>query len=174
MHSDICTPMQAMEHEQAARLGYCVVCWQEHHPNTDYPSQCERTLCAEHADYPLQARALRIARRSIHRQRTVNFVLVESDPQPERLWFPYRHHVNRPCYPANWSKISYVLRRSAGFRCEQCGSSCGVSVHHIGAPYADGGTGNPHDKHDCRRENLMALCKQCHEWIEQKTSRRFS
>lgn len=90
-----------------------------------------------------------------------NFVLVET-PQPEKLWFPFVAHKNRAGYPANWSKASYVLRRSVGFRCELCGSSRGVSVHHKGAPFADGRPGDPLDKHDLRRENLQVLCCEHH------------
>lgn len=37
-----------------------------------------------------------------------------------------------------------------------------LTVHHIGVPYPDGRPGNPHDKMDCREENLVALCNRCH------------
>lgn len=37
-----------------------------------------------------------------------------------------------------------------------------LTVHHIGIDYADGTTGNPHDKMDCRPDNLIALCQRCH------------
>lgn len=37
-----------------------------------------------------------------------------------------------------------------------------LTVHHVGAAYPDGSPGNPHDKMDCRDENLVALCQRCH------------
>ena len=37
-----------------------------------------------------------------------------------------------------------------------------LTVHHIGAAYPDGSPGDPHDKMDCRDENLVALCQRCH------------
>lgn len=37
-----------------------------------------------------------------------------------------------------------------------------LTVHHIGVPYPDGRPGNPHNKMDCREENLVALCNRCH------------
>jgi hypothetical protein len=32
----------------------------------------------------------------------------------------------------------------------------------LGAAYDNGKSGDPHDKHDLRRENLVALCDRCH------------
>jgi 5-methylcytosine-specific restriction endonuclease McrA len=37
-----------------------------------------------------------------------------------------------------------------------------LSVHHLGVPYAIDRAGDPSDKHDIRRENLVALCWDCH------------
>lgn len=37
-----------------------------------------------------------------------------------------------------------------------------LTVHHIGATRDDGTPGDPHDKADCRPENLTALCQRCH------------
>lgn len=37
-----------------------------------------------------------------------------------------------------------------------------LTVHHLGAPQPDGSPGNPHDKADCRPENLVCLCQRCH------------
>lgn len=37
-----------------------------------------------------------------------------------------------------------------------------LTVAHLGAPRADGSRGDKHDKHDCRPENLAALCQSCH------------
>lgn len=37
-----------------------------------------------------------------------------------------------------------------------------LTVHHIGIDKADGTAGDPHDKMDCRDENLIALCQRCH------------
>jgi hypothetical protein len=37
-----------------------------------------------------------------------------------------------------------------------------LTVHHIGVAKPDGTPGSPHDKMDCRDENLIALCQRCH------------
>jgi len=37
-----------------------------------------------------------------------------------------------------------------------------LTVHHIGVPKDDGSPGSPHDKMDCRDQNLIALCQRCH------------
>lgn len=37
-----------------------------------------------------------------------------------------------------------------------------LTVHHIGVDKPDGSPGSPHDKMDCREENLIALCQRCH------------
>jgi Zn finger protein HypA/HybF involved in hydrogenase expression len=65
-------------------------------------------------------------------------------------------------YPSNWRKVTLTIRRIAGWKCEQCGKRA-HSVHHKGTPYADGQQGDSRDKHDIRRENLQALCEQCHK-----------
>lgn len=75
-------------------------------------------------------------------------------------------------YPHNWKKASRTIRRVAGYRCEWCklgqgelhpdGRPATLSVHHLGAAYANGTPGDPHDKRDLRRENLVALCDRCH------------
>lgn len=91
-------------------------------------------------------------------------------------------------YPNNWRKVSRTIRRIAGNRCEWCQLAPGehhpdgrpvvLSVHHVGAAYADGTPGNPHDKHDLRRENLIALCGACHWradlplWLEHQHKER--
>jgi 5-methylcytosine-specific restriction endonuclease McrA len=70
-------------------------------------------------------------------------------------------------YPSNWRKVSAVIRRLAHGHCEWCHSHTNrLTVHHIGIPYADGRPGNPHDKHDLRRENLVALCWPCHSAVD--------
>lgn len=77
-------------------------------------------------------------------------------------------------YPSSWPKVSRIIRRIAGNRCEWCHIENGVplpsgrkgkvvlTVAHLGTPYADGKPGDKHDKHDIRRENLAALCQACH------------
>lgn len=37
-----------------------------------------------------------------------------------------------------------------------------LTVHHVGVDKPDGSPGSPHDKMDCRPENLKALCQRCH------------
>ena len=79
-------------------------------------------------------------------------------------------------YPANWKEIARSVKNKANWTCQQCGAKHGdplssgrnfrvvITVHHAGVPYPDGSPGNPHDKMDCRPENLIALCQRCH-WI---------
>jgi hypothetical protein len=45
---------------------------------------------------------------------------------------------------------------------EDCITRIVLTVAHIGAPKPDGSPGDKHDKMDCRRENLRALCQRCH------------
>lgn len=37
-----------------------------------------------------------------------------------------------------------------------------LTVHHKGILKPDGTPGDPHDKMDCRPQNLIALCQRCH------------
>ncbi len=69
-------------------------------------------------------------------------------------------------YPTCWKRVSRVIRALANGHCERCGKACDcLEVHHIGADYI-GRAGNPHDKHDIRRENLTAICFTCHDELE--------
>jgi hypothetical protein len=71
-------------------------------------------------------------------------------------------------YPHNWRKASWVIRRIAGYRCEQCGQPA-HSVHHKGVAWATGDGWRPgrrSDKHDLRRENLISLCFSCHDFVD--------
>jgi 5-methylcytosine-specific restriction endonuclease McrA len=79
----------------------------------------------------------------------------------------YKIRLNR--YPDCWLKVRRAIYRVTAGHCERCGryvSQRRYTIHHIGAPYADGRPGNPADKHDIRRENLAMLCEQCHCEIE--------
>jgi 5-methylcytosine-specific restriction endonuclease McrA len=77
-------------------------------------------------------------------------------------------------YPACWDRASAIIRRRAGGHCERCGKKChSLEVHHIGAPYIDGRSGNPHDKHDIRPENLIAICFACHDELEHVAAIRY-
>lgn len=37
-----------------------------------------------------------------------------------------------------------------------------LTIAHLGTGHPDGRPGDRHDKHDCRDENLAALCQRCH------------
>lgn len=82
-----------------------------------------------------------------------------------------KNHQCKQKYPRGWKKISAIIRRLAQGTCEWCHTPCeSLSVHHIGAPLATGKgwkNGNPCDKHDVRRENLVALCWHCHSTVDQ-------
>jgi 5-methylcytosine-specific restriction endonuclease McrA len=77
-------------------------------------------------------------------------------------------------YPSNWKKVSRIIRRVAGNRCEWCGIPNGVplpsgrkgnvvlTVAHLGTPFSNNKPGDKYDKHDIWRENLAALCQKCH------------
>ena len=74
-------------------------------------------------------------------------------------------------YPRCWKRVSRRIRQLAGGQCERCGRvSHTLSVHHLGAPFANGTPGNSQDKHDIRRENLIALCFPCHDEIDHLSS----
>jgi hypothetical protein len=75
------------------------------------------------------------------------------------------YRLGHPPYPANWGKVTQVLRRVVG-RCERCGATQDLTVHHQGIPYPDGRPGDPRDKHDLRRENLICICCACHDRAE--------
>jgi hypothetical protein len=81
------------------------------------------------------------------------------------------HSINKDKYPSNWKKVSRRIRKLAGGMCEWCHKpSSTLSVHHVGAPRPTGSTwskGNHSDKHDLRRENLVAICFECHDQVEQ-------
>ena len=141
----------------------CAWCWYAEHPHTPFPEQWSSTICLFHQDWQLARLAEK--RKQARTVKTVGFVLVETEtPQP--LYFPYKPHTNRTCYPTNWSKVSWLLRKLAGNRCEWCGSSRKLTVHHMGSMFPTGKPGNRHDKHDLRRENLYVLCNLCHRAIE--------
>jgi hypothetical protein len=81
-----------------------------------------------------------------------------------------------PNYPRCWPRVSRIIRRLARGRCAWCHERCHMwelSVHHLGAPYADGKPGDPHDKHDIRRENLVALCWDCHRMADAPIFERY-
>jgi 5-methylcytosine-specific restriction endonuclease McrA len=70
-------------------------------------------------------------------------------------------------YPRGWKRASKAIRALACGICQRCGqASDSLSVHHIGTPYADGRPGNSRDKHDIRRENLTAICFECHDGLD--------
>lgn len=90
--------------------------------------------------------------------------------------------INRSLYPPNWNAISRRVRLEAGNRCEYCGVANGwtlpsggtvvLTVHHMGTPHEDRNQpGNPADKLDCRRINLIALCQKCHFRAEREIQR---
>ena len=71
--------------------------------------------------------------------------------------------IDRKKYPANWEKLSRIVKDEADWKCEECGMQCRrpgepfdthkrtLTVAHLN-----------HRPWDCRRENLKALCSGCH------------
>jgi len=83
-------------------------------------------------------------------------------------------HKKEKKYPKGWPKVSYLIRKLANEQCEHCKRQfklTKLSCHHIGAPFV-GSPGDPRDKHDIRRENLVALCRPCH--VEADRERNYS
>lgn len=75
-------------------------------------------------------------------------------------------------YPRCWPRVSRIIRRLANGRCAKCRQRYQIwelSVHHLGVSYANGRPGDPGDKHDLRRENLVALCWDCHRAADAPT-----
>lgn len=54
-------------------------------------------------------------------------------------------------YPKNWAQISKKTKKERGGKCETCGSTSNLEVHHK--------NGN---KGDISSENLIVLCRECH------------
>lgn len=103
------------------------------------------------------------------KHKSVDFILIDT-PEPERLYYPFVKHINYARYPGNWSKVSWLIRKMAGFRCVWCNGTNRLRTHHMGVPYVDGKPGNKYDKHDLRLENLYCLCEAC----EKKADALFS
>ncbi|MCA9137262.1 MAG: HNH endonuclease [Planctomycetales bacterium] len=71
--------------------------------------------------------------------------------------------MDRSKYPDDWDEIALRIKTDAGWKCEQCGRQCRfpdevfdthvrtLTVAHIN-----------HVEMDCRDENLVALCPECH------------
>jgi hypothetical protein len=77
------------------------------------------------------------------------------------------HEYTARKYPRCWKRASRIIRSLANGVCQRCGQACDfLEVHHVGAPFANGKPGNPHDKHDLRRENLLPICYTCHDELE--------
>ncbi len=82
--------------------------------------------------------------------------------------------MDRTRYPADWDTIALAVKEATGWICQDCGMQCRkpgetfdthrrtMRVHHVGVAKPDGTPGDPHDKQDCRPENLLALCAACH------------
>lgn len=73
----------------------------------------------------------------------------------------------RHLYSADWKRISFLVRKRAGWKCEMCGAEAGLpnprtrsvvllTVHHI--------NGDPTDN---RPMNLLALCQEHHNRLDQ-------
>ncbi len=55
-------------------------------------------------------------------------------------------------YPENWVKLSYIIKKRRGGRCELCGDSDFIVVHHI-----------DRNHFNCSGDNLIVLCACCHD-----------
>lgn len=146
----------------------CAWCWYAEHPGEPFPEQWSSTICAGHEAWQLARLAESRARR-----RQVGFILI-GEPQPAPQLRRHRRSRRRykSNYPNSWPKVAQVLKHVARYRCERCGAEGDLSVHHVGAPFADGRPGDPRDKHDLRRENLQVLCRSCHANAECEQSER--
>jgi 5-methylcytosine-specific restriction endonuclease McrA len=66
-------------------------------------------------------------------------------------------------YPTNWPDIATAVKLLANGRCEHCHhphdvpSGHVLTVHHINML-----------KHDCRYQNLIALCQRCHLHLQHR------
>jgi len=81
--------------------------------------------------------------------------------------------MQNPKYPRSWRKVSLIIRRLANGRCTWCNAKClTLFVHHLGVHYANRRPGDSQDKHDIRRENLVALCWDCHHVADAQTYER--
>ena len=53
-----------------------------------------------------------------------------------------------------WRRLSQQLKKSANYRCQECGKAGALETHHI-QPVADGGS-------FFDKSNLIVLCRNCH------------
>ena len=66
-------------------------------------------------------------------------------------------------YPNNWKKIAAQLKKSVGYKCEDCKKNCykpGEKVHNHKRVLTVAHIN--HDTKDSSPENLIALCSVCH------------
>jgi len=77
---------------------------------------------------------------------------------------PWLRIYRTPGYPPMWKKgyIQKLIRAIAKYTCEVCGAKgkdgVMLDVHHL----------NYMDKNDCRWENLICVCRNCHSSIHRK------
>lgn len=90
--------------------------------------------------------------------------------------------MRRELYPKNWDAIALAVKSAAGWRCQHCGRVCRqpgqswksfIHENHLEQLSAIGLVFKKqrytlttahlnHQPHDCRPENLRALCSGCH------------
>jgi hypothetical protein len=88
-------------------------------------------------------------RRACRRHRPVwRLICADCNPAAER---------DPDALPDNWRRVRPGVMKRDGRRCKHCGSRERLSVHHI--------TPRPLGTHDPK--NLVTLCDQCHDAVEQ-------
>lgn len=71
--------------------------------------------------------------------------------------------MDRKRYPRDWKQIAFGVKQEAGWKCEKCGKQCyRPGEPNIDRRYTLTVAHLNHTPEDCRRENLVALCSQCH------------
>jgi len=60
-------------------------------------------------------------------------------------------------YPDNWDEISKTYKEMKDWKCEECGKNLQNNKSQLQTHHIDG------DKSNCRKDNLLALCKECHK-----------
>lgn len=140
----------------------------ENHPNWQGgKAECECDFCGK---------TYYVKQKELNRTRFCSYEC-KAEWQEENVYGPDHHQweggykfisqIRRSIGPHAWPTISEEVREEANYQCEQCGEKKQkgeIHAHHI-IPLLYGGTNH--------RENIMALCEECHASVEAYTKSIF-
>jgi len=112
--------------------------------------------CLKAFDYRGYRRASYEKRNEIYESFDIKTFFAECTPYFDSLPTRRDSTYREDAYPVNWRDISFAYRDGVRWECERCGVVLSerhdlLEVHHKNGL-----------KSDCRPENLLALCRECH------------